>query len=149
MSNQDLGRLESVLEGVSPSRRSFLRGLLLAGAGGTFLVLPASSLIADDATGDGKGKGDGEGDGKGKGKGKCKGEGDAKGKGKCKGKGKGDGEALPHEEILTEIRAIRKLVGAPKRDVPADAADEPPHQQILRELHDLRKFLETRPANQK
>jgi hypothetical protein len=73
------------------------------------------------------------------------------GKGKGKGEGKGDSEAPPHEEIMAEIRAIRKLVGAPqqKEDVPADAVDEPPLERILRELRDLRKFLETRPANQK
>jgi hypothetical protein len=133
MSDNNLDHLETMLASVAPSRRNFLRGVLVAGAGtSAALSLPTSILLADEDE-DSNGKGKGKGDGKGKGK----------------GKGKGD-ETPPHELILTEIRAIRKLVGAPKEkeDEPADE-DEPPHELILRKLRDLRKFLETRPENQK
>ena len=85
MSDQLSKHVDAVLETVSPSRRDFLRKLLLAGAATATLAPPASQLLAEDAAGDGKGKGKGDGEGKGKGKG------DGGGKGKSKGKGKGKG----------------------------------------------------------
>lgn len=87
MSETHVSHLESLLEGVSPSRRNFLRNLLLAGAGTAMLAIPCSSLADDEPP-----PGDGDGKGKGKGKGKGDGKGKGKGKGKCKGKGKGKGK---------------------------------------------------------
>ena len=56
------------------------------------------------------------------------------GKGKGKGEGKGDSEAPPHEEIMAEIRAIRKLVGAPQQTASTqhDQAIVPESQTITR-----------------
>ena len=89
-----LGNLDSLLEGIVPSRRNFLRSLLVAGAGVALFAPPSSSLADEDAPppGEGKGKGKGKGDGKGKGKGKGKGDCKGKGKGDGKGKGKGKGD---------------------------------------------------------
>ena len=79
MPEQKSNPVDAALEGVSPSRRAFLRNLLVTGA----LALPASHLLADDASAACQGGGGSGGKGKGKG-GKGKG-------GKGKGKGKGDG----------------------------------------------------------
>ena len=108
MSDQMSEQVDTILEGVSPSRRNFLRNLLVAGAA---LTLPASQVVAEEAAGDGKCQGKGKkgssdgGAGGGKGKGKKGssdgGAGGGKGKGKGgndggagggKGKGKGDGK---------------------------------------------------------
>ena len=75
MSNQDLSRVESVLAGVAPSRRTFLRGFApRRSTGAAALVVPASSALAAGhgfhGWGKGKGKGKGEGDGRGDGEGK-------------------------------------------------------------------------------
>lgn len=78
MSDRKLDQIESVLKEVSPGRRSFLRGLLIAGAEATALALPSSILIADDDGGQNGGSGRSGG---------CQGGGKGKGK---KGKGKGN-----------------------------------------------------------
>jgi ribosomal protein L19E len=146
----DPQELESVLSAIPASRREILRKLIMAGpAMAVALALPSSALFAEEEEGDGKGKGDAKGKGKGKGDGDGKGKGKGDGKGKGKGKGKGDDQRPAHEQMLTEIRAMAVLVGAPSRDKVAnespDDKDEPPHEQVLRELRDLRKFLESQP----
>ena len=55
MSDQIRNHVEAILAGVSPSRRSFLRNLLLAGGAVAALALPASQLLAAEGNGgDGK-----------------------------------------------------------------------------------------------
>ena len=70
MSDQMRNHVDAVLQGVSPSRRDFLRNLLMAGAAAAAFTFPASQLLAEGAGGGGKGKGGsdgGAGGGKGKG----------------------------------------------------------------------------------
>lgn len=73
MPEQKSSHLDAAIEGVSPSRRAFLRNLLVAGAAAGALAVPASELLAESGNG-GCQKGGGKGKGKG-GKGKGKGNG--------------------------------------------------------------------------
>ena len=83
--------IDAMLRQVPAGRRSFLKTLLLAGAGIGAAMLPGSEVLAQNAGGGGKGKG-----GKGKGGGGGNGNGGGGGKGKGgggggAGKGKGGG----------------------------------------------------------
>jgi hypothetical protein len=68
--------IQNILEKVNPSRRGFLKQVLLGGGVVAALAVPASFVEAQEKKDEGKGD---EGKAKGKGKGKGK---DAKGKGK-------------------------------------------------------------------
>jgi len=56
----------------------------------------------------------------------------------------------PHEQMLAEIRAIRRLVEPDAKET-RDDVDEPPHgpphERVLHELHELRKLLEKKSAS--
>lgn len=94
MTVKKITSVESLLEGIEPSRRKFIkRGLLVGGA--LALSAPSSTVFAQAQDPDTSGKGKGKGRGRGKGQFPGGGKGKGKGRGKGKGKGKGKGNRPP------------------------------------------------------
>lgn len=63
-----------------------------------------------------------------------------------------DKDGPPHEQILTEIRAIRTLINSNSKGIQLASSKKavgPPHEQVLLELHDLRAYLEAQSASKK